>query len=572
MTGERENDASHMQTMVPGGQDSAMETMVPDSGGGADSMAETAAHGLQDGNAAETQVPPVSGRAPAAKLTGTSPADPDVPPELHDLPDYTVRRLLGKGGMGSVYLAHQMSLDRKVALKVMAKELAEKPGFVERFVREARAMARINHPNVVQGYAVGEHNGLHYVAMELITGGQSMQDWLDREGKLSVPDAVLTTLVAAEALAHAHKLKMIHRDIKPDNLLVTQQGQIKVADLGLAKALDEDMSMTQSGHGLGTPHYMPPEQARNAKHVDHRSDVYALGATLYHFLAGALPFSGESVVELIVNKEKGSYPELKNLNRDVPERLSLVVDKMMAQKAEHRYQSMEAVIKDLDGLGLAGETLSFIDSPEKVAPRRGGAPTLVGGKTIVSPKKTTVKRPKTSAASVGKQVDLADQWFVKMPSPKSPGKTVVAKATTAQLVARMKAGNLDVAKTRVGNSKAGPFLTLAEVPAFAKHLRQRATIEKAKKTGQDRKKQFAKLAKQHDRRHLWRFLGKIKDGSLGIVGLIIWLAVVALALYGLYLGGIWAWENYGRDVQGLIDKTTGEDAADAAGTDDPPAP
>ena len=557
------------QTVVPGGDPASTfvpetdpsETAVP---GGA-SMAETAA-GHASG--ADTIVPETASLAETA-----APAKPaaktikGVPPELQNVPDYTVTKLLGKGGMGAVYLAHQESLDRDVALKVMAKELAEKPGFVERFVREARAMARINHPNVVQGYAVGQHEGLHYVAMELISGGQSMQDWLDQLGKLSVPDAVLTTVVAAEALQHAHKLKMIHRDIKPDNLLVTAEGQIKVADLGLAKALDEDMSMTQSGHGLGTPHYMPPEQARNAKHVDHRSDIYALGATLYHFLSGDTPFDGESVVDLISNKEKGTYPELRTVNRDVPEKLSLIVDKAMAKDPATRYQSMDALVKDLDGLGLAGDSLSFITSENKVAPRRGGAPTMVGGATVAAPRQPAARkkpRAKTSAASAGKQVDLADQWFIRLPPKKGATKATVAKATTAQLVARLKAGNLNVEKVRVGNSPKGPFLTLAEVPAFAKHLRQRATLEKAKKTGRDQKKQFAKIAKQHDRRHIYRFFRKIKDGSLGIVGLIIWLGVVALALYGAYLGYEWAMANYGDQLPAALG---GGESTDAPATE-----
>ncbi len=121
-------------------------------------------------------------------------------------------------------------------------------------------MARIDHPNVVKCYAVDEFAGKHFVAMELMEG-QSMQDWLDELGKLTVPDALHVVLICADALSHAHGLNMIHRDIKPDNILVTRQGLVKVADFGLAKALDEDVSMTQSGTGLGTPHYMPPEQA-----------------------------------------------------------------------------------------------------------------------------------------------------------------------------------------------------------------------------------------------------------------------------------------------------------------------
>ena len=210
---------------------------------------------------------------------------------LTQLGDFKIVKKLGQGGMGEVYLAHQISLDRDVALKVMAKQFSSQETFVKRFKREAQTMAKLDHPHIVRGYAVGEDQGLLFLAMELIKG-KSMQDWMEKLGKLSVGDALHVTLIVADALKHAHEINMIHRDIKPDNILVTDKGLVKVSDMGLAKAMDEDMSMTQSGTGLGTPYYMPPEQARNAKHVDHRSDIYALGCTLYHFVSGKLPFAG----------------------------------------------------------------------------------------------------------------------------------------------------------------------------------------------------------------------------------------------------------------------------------------
>ena len=205
-------------------------------------------------------------------------------------------------------------------------------------------MAKIDHPHVVKCYAVGEERGKHFVAMELIDGN-SMQDWLDELGSLSVEDALHVVLICAEALEHAHGLNMIHRDIKPDNILVTKRGLVKVADLGLAKATDDDMSMTQSGTGLGTPHYMPPEQARNAKYVDARCDIYALGCTLYHFVTGKLPFAGGSVVELITNKEKGQFTAAKRINSKVPGRLDLIIDKMMAKDPNDRPRSMKRFLQ-----------------------------------------------------------------------------------------------------------------------------------------------------------------------------------------------------------------------------------
>ncbi len=273
--------------------------------------------------------------------------------------DFRILKKLGQGGMGAVYLAHQESLDRQVALKVMAPAVAARPNFVERFYREARSMAKLDHPNIVRGFAVGEANGQHYVAMELIDG-KSMQDWLDKQGKLSVGDALHVAIKACDALQHAHDLGLIHRDIKPDNMLVTSKGVVKISDMGLAKQVDEDNSMTQSGTGLGTPFYMPPEQARNAKHVDARSDVYALGSTLYHFLTGTYPFKGESTLELILSKEKGQFPTARRLNQEVPERLSLMIDKSLQKDPKHRYQSCADMLRDLESLGLANATLSFI--------------------------------------------------------------------------------------------------------------------------------------------------------------------------------------------------------------------
>lgn len=472
-------------------------------------------------------------RSSSSQTVATLPRLPDFAPTEAD----GSYRLLGKGGMGAVYLAHQESLDRPVAIKTLSRELAENPTFVERFRREARAMAKINHPNLVQCYAVGEHEGVNYLAMELMKG-QSVQDWLEGKGKLSIGDAILVATVAADALGHAHSRKMIHRDIKPDNILVTNEGEIKVADLGLAKAIDEDMSMTQSGHGLGTPHYMPPEQARNAKYVDHRTDIYALGCTLYHMLSGALPFAGDSVVELVVNKEKGSYPSLRSVNKDVPERLSLIVDKMMAKDKDHRYASMADVLKDLDGLKLASQTLSFIDSPSKIAPRRGGPATVASaGQTMADKPKAAAKKSsredaESSAAASG--TGMSKQWFVRLPS--QGGEVKLAKATTAQLVARIKSGKLDVAKTTIANSQTGPFLTLAQVPVFQQYLQKEAVNRRAEAKSQNLAEEFKRLDKQYQRRKWWQLLAKFRDGTLGIVSLVIWLAVVAAIIFGAFWG------------------------------------
>lgn len=450
------------------------------------------------------------------------------------LGDFVLKKKLGQGGMGTVYLAHQISLDRDCAVKVMSKELAAKPGFVERFLREARAMAKIDHPNVVSCYAVGEDKGHHYVAMELIEG-RSVQDWLDQLGKLSVPDAVLITLVAAEALAYAHSLKMIHRDIKPDNLLVTHKGIVKVADLGLAKATDEDMSMTASGTGLGTPHYMPPEQARNAKHVDHRSDIYALGCTLYHMVTGQLPFAGETIIELITHKEQGKFKPARRVNSEVPERLDLMIDKAMQKDPAHRYQSMEEFIADLASLHIAGDSLSFIQQAQKVVVRGGGAaPTAAAGGTrpaVKLPPSTAAPPPNPSSPSgIG---DPQKIWYVK--SPDAGGRMKYSKLTTVQILAALKSDQLDP-KSQISGSAQGPFVPVAQVPLFEDELKKMLTRLKAAQRDQSLAAAYKEIEKQYDRQKWWRLFARFKEGTLGLVGLIMYLGVIAAVIAGL----IWA--------------------------------
>jgi len=393
-------------------------------------------------------------------------------------------------------------------------------------------MAKIDHPHVVKCFAVGEERGKHYVAMELIDG-QSMQDWIDEIGTLPIADAVLITLVCADALDHAHGLKMIHRDIKPDNILVTKTGLVKVADLGLAKATDDDMSMTQSGTGLGTPHYMPPEQARDAKHVDARCDIYALGCTLYHYITGALPFAGDSVVELITNKTKGQFKPARQINKQVPERLSLIIDKMMAKEPSHRYQTCAAVIKDLEALNLASESLSFVHSEKKTVLRRGSnMPTQrIGGTQVnepaTSPKKRSTHKPDrkqtTASSRRSTQETSGDVWYVKYTD--STGRIRTSKMTREQIRQGLKSDKLGL-KTRVARSSKGEFLPVAQIPVFEADANKAVTRIQASRRENNTANAYAKIEKQYNRQKWWRLLGRFRDGTVGIVGLVVWLVVI----------------------------------------------
>jgi predicted Ser/Thr protein kinase len=445
---------------------------------------------------------------------------------VQQLGDFELKKKLGKGGMGEVYLARQISLDRMVALKTLTKELAKKGDFVARFEREAKSMAKIDHPNVVKIYAVDSFKGIHFAAIEYIDG-QSVQKWLDHLTQFSVGDSVHIAIICLEALKHAHAENMVHRDIKPDNILITKKGIVKVADFGLAKALDEDVSMTQSGTGLGTPLYMAPEQARNAKHVDHRVDIYALGATLYHMLTGKLPFMGTTALQLIMAKEKGTYAAARTVRSEIPERLDLIIDKLMAKDPNHRYKSCDEAIRDLIALGVHGETLSFIEGAEPVGPGRGGPSTLaaVGG---------TQQVRRTVAASQGIAGDTASGttriWYVQFEDAK--GKTVVEKHSTGRILKMLGSGQL-TAKTRAKFSSDGAYMPLAQFPEFTKAVEDSL----AKKSATIRKEDMASLYKKVEKEQKTFYLKrKIKDVFRSIVGMSsLLLLIAAIGVVGYLL-------------------------------------
>ena len=457
------------------------------------------------------------------------------------LGDFKLLKKLGQGGMGEVYLAKQVSLDRQVALKILSKEMAKKPGFVERFVREARAMARIDHPNAVKVYAADSDKGLHYVGIEYIDG-QRMQDWVDQLGTLEVGDAIHVILSCADALNHAHELNLIHRDIKPDNILVTKKGIVKVADFGLAKALDdEDMSMTQSGTGLGTPLYMPPEQARDAKNVDHRTDIYALGCTFYYFLTGKLPFEGESVLKLIVAKEKGQYPAARSLNSKIPEKLSLMIDKMIQKEPKHRYASCAEIINDLDQLGLESESLSFCDgagSGTTSRSSRGRQRSTVGSDSGTT-SGVSLPQFRTSAEDATQQdAEAAARdttiWYVRYENKK--GESQVKEMNTRQVQQGILAEVLDVKAQAQKKGDPSGFLPLAAHAEFQDLMKKRLAKTQQDVRGDNLKEQYAKLEKEQKRHNRWRWFKGITENVLGGFGLIIYLAIIAAVIFGIYYG------------------------------------
>jgi serine/threonine protein kinase/formylglycine-generating enzyme required for sulfatase activity len=270
------------------------------------------------------------------------PGDPLIGVTLRE---FEVQELLGRGGMGAVYKGVQPSLGRPVAIKVLPKKLAEDSSFVERFRREGRAAAAISHPHIIEVFSVGEDKGHQFIAMEFIDG-EGLDQVLKRERHLSPDRALELMKQVADALARAHAHGILHRDIKPANILIDKYGSAKVADFGLAKQTDTDVSITVTGQTLGTPLYIPPEAARG-QHPDARADIYSLGATFYQALAGRPPFQGTSASELIIKHVEQRVPPLQQLAPDAPPALCRVIHRCLRKAPAQRYQDASQLLEAL---------------------------------------------------------------------------------------------------------------------------------------------------------------------------------------------------------------------------------
>ncbi len=256
--------------------------------------------------------------------------------------NYELLRELGRGAMGVVYKAHETSLNRVVALKVLPQHLARDEAFLKRFQREARTVAQLNHPNVVTIYNIGRDDGVHYIAMEYVKG-KPLSEMIEDRGKIEKRQALEIARQVAGALDAAHRMQIIHRDIKPHNIMVDDMGRAKVLDFGIAKVQEEQPTgLTHTGQVLGTPHYMAPEQCRGLE-LDGRSDVYALGVTLYEMLAGALPFTGQTAVVVIQRILFEEPTSLRDFAPDLPESVYQIINKSMARDITDRFHSAEAM-------------------------------------------------------------------------------------------------------------------------------------------------------------------------------------------------------------------------------------
>ena len=254
---------------------------------------------------------------------------------------------IGQGGMGTVYMARQLSMDRVVALKILSPAFARDKDKRERFLKEAKASAKLHHPNIISIHSAGYDGGFCYYAMEYIEGG-SVKDIINKEGKIPEDRALEIAFEIAQGLNHAFQKHLIHRDVKPDNFMITKEGVVKLCDLGLAKILGDDSSQTQIGSFMGTPYYTSPEQAKGSDEVDIRSDLYSLGASLFHMLTGRHPFEGSNPISVITMHINDQPPLVSSINSSISKGTTQLIDKLLKKDPAERFQTPQEL---MDAIG-----------------------------------------------------------------------------------------------------------------------------------------------------------------------------------------------------------------------------
>jgi len=336
--------------------------------------------------------------------------------------NYDLLEKIAEGGMGSIYRGRHRESGNIVAIKVMAPHLTQNPLLLKRFEQEFRAASRLNHPNIVRALDYSDNGSTPYLVMEFVEG-ESLGQKLEREGRMSESDAIRLITQVARGLHRAHKQNLVHRDVKPDNILVTPDGIAKLADLGLVKETETDLNLTRTGRGLGTPHFMAPEQFRNAKNADTRCDIYSLGATLYQMVTGELPFRSNGPLDAWMKKIHNELVPPRQIVPDLSERLDWAIRRAMSADPDKRPASCREFVEDVTG-------------------------------------KSTRRLP--SADNSAPQQEL---WYLVYKDETGIPHTV--KGTVSAIRRSLKDGLLgDASNVRASRSKAGPFEPLHSYPEF----------------------------------------------------------------------------------------------------------
>lgn len=322
-------------------------------------------------------------------------SDFETKKSTRSIPGYKMLEKLGSGAMATVFLAKQLSLDRKVAIKVLPKKFSDNQDFIERFYKEGRAAAQLNHPNIVQAYDVGRAGDHHYFVMEYVDG-PTVYDRLVKDKIFRGKDAIEVIRQVALALQHAHERGFIHRDIKPKNIMITRAGVVKLADLGLARAMsDKDAAAAEAGRAYGTPYYISPEQIRGEVSIGPPADIYGLGATFYHMVTGKVPFEGKNPSEVMRRHLKAELVPPDHINTRLSAGTAQVIEMMMAKDPAERYQNVTDLLEDLELIArgeaphFAHKTLDLGDiatvisgpAPEAAAPQPTPAQRSASGAT-----------------------------------------------------------------------------------------------------------------------------------------------------------------------------------------------
>ncbi len=303
---------------------------------------------------------------------------------------YKILGKLGAGAMATVYKAKQISLDRIVAIKKLPKKFSSNPQFIERFFAEGRAAAQLNHPNIVQAFDVGNEGDLYYFVMEYVEG-RSVHDDIVTHKRYKESEAVDIAIQVAEALEHAHNRGLIHRDVKPKNIMITKEGVVKLADMGLARAMsDVEAAEAEAGRAFGTPYYISPEQIRGEKDIGPPADIYSLGVTLYHMVTGSVPFEGKNPSSVMHKHLKSELVPPDHVNPKLSAGISEVIEMMMAKRVSDRYQNCADLLIDLRAIKrgetppLAHKDVFQADDLAQIAAEAQAAPSEIPENTALS--------------------------------------------------------------------------------------------------------------------------------------------------------------------------------------------
>jgi serine/threonine protein kinase len=335
--------------------------------------------------------------------------------------DYELLERIAEGGMGTVYKARHKSTGAVVALKLVSSHLASNPVLMKRFEQEYNVASTLNHPNIVRALAFGRSGSAPYLVMEYVEG-ESLGRRLERAGRMPEAEAIRIMVQVAQGLHRAHKQGLIHRDVKPDNIVLTADGQAKLVDLGLVKELDADLNLTRTGRGLGTPHFMAPEQFRDAKNADARCDIYSMAATLYMMVTGELPFKSLGPVDAWVKKLENKLPPPRQVVPSLSERVDWAIQRSMNADRDLRPATCREFVEDLTGRS-------------------------------------------TRRIASGDEPPAEDVWFVTYRDKEGVVHTV--KGNTTGIRRNLKEGLMgDPGAVRAGRSKSGPREPLKSHPEF----------------------------------------------------------------------------------------------------------